>query len=341
MVMSPSIAKQVLNQRATNSHGMTLYVMEKFFGDGGGIRKVDQELLWGTVHKQLYQLMREPFLSNAIAITVRAIEERTPNLISYSESIVDQTVWERSAELLPVAGATPSVEASLFPLMRNFVGDLASSVLMGHNFMENNPTILQDLWDWDNKFNLYLLGLPSWMPGLAKASQARHRFIDAVQEHQEALYAMLDGRDPGNRWSDLSDVSNIMVDRAREWRNAQASQRATAVGDCAVLWAMNVNANSVIFWMIWHVYSQPDLLAKIRKEIEQYVKLSPAPKSELPIREPDRLSIDMEALMRSCPLLKATYFETMRFEVGSISYKSIAGDFTVVESAEDASLAGR
>jgi hypothetical protein len=84
--------------------------------------------------------MREPFLSNAIAITVRRIEERTPNLVSFAGSVVDQTVWERAAHLEIVPSSGPTVEASLFPLVRNFVGDLACEVLMGRNFMEVRPS---------------------------------------------------------------------------------------------------------------------------------------------------------------------------------------------------------
>src|SRR4051794_40268802 len=80
--------------------------------------------------------MREPILSNAVAITVRGIEERTPNLVSFAGSVVDQTVWERAARLVLLPSSVPTVEASLFPLIRNFVGDLASEVLMGRNFME-------------------------------------------------------------------------------------------------------------------------------------------------------------------------------------------------------------
>jgi hypothetical protein len=80
--------------------------------------------------------MRDPFLSNAIAVTVRRIEEQTPNLVSFAGSVVDQAVWERAARMEVVPGSIPTVEASLFPLIRNFVGDLASEVLMGRNFME-------------------------------------------------------------------------------------------------------------------------------------------------------------------------------------------------------------
>jgi hypothetical protein len=112
------------------------YVLNQFLGDRGACRKIDPEVLFGNISKQLHGLMREPFLSNAIAVTVRALEKRTPNLVLFAGSWVDQTMWERAAHAEVVPSSVPTVEVSLFPLIRNFVGDLACEVLMGRDFME-------------------------------------------------------------------------------------------------------------------------------------------------------------------------------------------------------------
>ena len=191
-----------------------------------------------------------------------------------------------------------------------------------------------------HRCNLLLLGLPGWLPGLAESKKARSRVVMAVEEFEQALGAVADGRDPGSKWNDMSDVSQIMIDRATGWRKGKASVRLSAVADTVLLWAMNVNSNGVIFWMLWHVYSQPDLLARIRNEIDSLVRSS-VPKSEFPVVEAPRLSMDSDGLLRSCPLLKATYFETLRMNVPSASYCKIVKDFTVEESTEDAVIAGR
>ncbi len=96
----------------------------------------------------------------------------------------------------------------------------------------------------------------------------------------------------------------------------------------------------MVFWILWHVYSNPELLAEIREEIDQCIKVV-KPKSDLPIPEPESLSMDMEGLRTSCPLLKATYFETMRVDVHGTTYKFITEDFTLTESPEDAAIAGK
>ena len=100
------------------------------------------------------------------------------------------------------------------------------------------------------------------------------------------------------------------------------------------------NANVVVFWVIYHVYSDPEMLAEVREEIDHYVKVI-SPESELTVPEPDRLSMRQEDLFRSCPLLKAVYFETMRMDVQATTYRSVATDFTITESPEDASMVGR
>jgi hypothetical protein len=111
-------------------------MLGQFFGDRGAVRNIDPEVIFGDIAKQLHGLMREPFLSNAIALTIRALENRTPNLVLFAGSWVDQTMWERAAHAEVVPSSVPTVEVSLFPLIRNFVGDIACEVLMGRDFME-------------------------------------------------------------------------------------------------------------------------------------------------------------------------------------------------------------
>jgi cytochrome P450 len=107
-------------------------------------------------------------------------------------------------------------------------------------------------------------------------------------------------------------------------------------------WILKIvrNANQVVFWMLWHIYSDERLLGEIRQEIDRHVKVV-SPKSDLPIAEPERLDMNMDHVYKSCPLLKASYFETMRLDVQGTTYKSVTADFTVTESPEDAAMVGK
>jgi len=354
IITSPSLAKQILfgRQSPINMDQLVYYHMNHFWDDHDTVRKMDPTAVWGSIHGVLIGMMREGFVNTAITATVQGVEERIWNLVGGCESWVDQSIWERSGNVSVVSTLSQDrsekgshdrfvAEASLHPLLRDFVGDLASMVLMGRDFMENNPNILADLWSTDSKFNMFMIGLPTWFPSMAGPSAARERIVKAMQEHHDALMKFLDGEDPGSRWSDMSDVSSVMVDRVKAWRAAGAPKRAYSTGDCAILWAMNVNANQVIFWLVWYIFSDPSLLQEIRREIRPYVKFREQNGTGLPIRESPKLAVDLPDLWNKCPLLKGAFFETMRLEAASTSYKTIEEDFVVTESEDDARILGK
>ncbi|KIX94118.1 uncharacterized protein Z520_10144 [Fonsecaea multimorphosa CBS 102226] len=347
VVTVPSIARQILIDRTSpiTMNDFILHTMKNFWDDRGAIKAIEPDHLWGNIHGVLSSMLRESFVTSAISGTVDMVAERTWNLVSGAQSPVDQSIWERhgGVEVLSRGdGDGPLIaEASLFPLLRYFVGDIATTVLFGKDFMANYPNIMPDLWEMDSQFNLFMAGAPSWFPGMSGPSQARERIIQAVQEHHEALFKYLDGQDPGSRWNDMSDVSSVIVDRAKAFREGGAVPRGYATGNAAILWAMNINANPVIFWMTWYIFSTPSLLEEIRAEVAPYVRFHAPPPNGLPIQEPPKLDIDITALWTKCPLLKGAFFETMRLEAASMSYKMVEDDFVVYENDEDARLLGK
>jgi Cytochrome P450 len=334
------VTKEIYLQRSNiSTNELTYRIMEKLFGDKGGSRSMDPSVLFGKPHQAIFQLNREPFVSVAAANTVKIVQERTYNLVSFSRSWVDQNVWERVASVT-IDPSGISAEASLFPLIRSFVGDLACTVLMGQDFMTNNPSIVPDLFTLDDAFSRMLLGFPWWFPGMAPSYNARRRIHRAVYEFQQALQAVREDRDPGSGWTDLSDVSNVMQDRARIWHELGTDPQLACINDSIIPWAMNVNANQLIFWNLWHIYQRASLHAEILSEISPYATLTPVP-SDLPIREPPKLRLNLDGLFHKCPLFKATFYETLRLESPSTSYRSVRGSFQVSESAHDATLDGK
>ncbi|KAL9109583.1 MAG: hypothetical protein Q9227_005763 [Pyrenula ochraceoflavens] len=322
-----------------STDALHLYMMKEFFGDEGAMGTMNRDDWAHDIGRVLHLLMTEPFLSTAVNRTRQQIEEKEPNLVTFSESPVDQLVWEKRANVLLADSRTPTVEADLAPLLKDFVGDVASQVLMGSSFMTNNPNALMDLWEMDGKLNPFMLGVPAWFPGMGPAAAARKRLQTAIQEFGEALDAVEDGRDPGHRWNDMSDVSNVMKERRRAWRSKNSPVEAYRSGDLAVLWAMNVNANQIVFWLLFHILSEPGLESDIMKEIKPYAKLTKE-QTGLPIEPPARVSLDLKGL-RNCELLKACFYETMRIDSASLSFKVVMSDFELTESAEDARLHGK
>lgn len=94
-----------------------------------------------------------------------------------------------------------------------------------------------------------------------------------------------------------------------------------------------VNANKITFWMLLHIISDPELLENVRKEIGPYARRG--------VDEQSRLALDVDGLIQKCPLLKATFFETMRLYTAGTSYKNVCQDLTLTESPEDAETLGK
>ena len=92
-----------------------------------------------------------------------------------------------------------------------------------------------------------------------------------------------------------------------------------------------VNANKVIFWMLLRIISTPALFDSIRKEIEPYATAA----------NDGNLKVEVDSLMKDCPLLKATFYESMRVYTAGTSYKKVLQDVTLTESDKDAHTFGK
>lgn len=180
--------------------------------------------------------------SRIIHKTVIAIQEHTPSLVSFSESIVDQSYWERTAcpVLRPASSPGPSaVEVSLFPLIRKFVGHVALPSLMGTEFLEVYPAALDDLWDLDSGFKYLALGLPRWLPvpSLTKAHIARRNLLQAMDSFHRAMNQVSAGDGPHQPWTDLGDVDQIVRARSAVWQAHVTPQVVQGPCDLSLLWA--------------------------------------------------------------------------------------------------------
>ena len=329
MVLMPSLTKQFFLQRPTvlSSDDFLFWIHEKYFGDGGASRKILADD-FHTVHRTLNSLMKEPFLSIATEKTVELVEERTPQMVSLSPTLNQQPQWQQAANAV-VNGHHNEVD--LFPLVKNYVPDIAGTALMGKEFLDNNPGIFQDLLTFDSGFNAFLTGLRT--PTLTTAKGARIRLNAAFNEWSHALGATLRGEDPELKWRNMSDVSETMRVRTKALQSIKSPDNFTVASNLAVYWGLMVNANKVIFWMLLHIISTPTLLINIRKEIKLYSKVTKEGDSE-------RLKLDIDSMIKHFPLFKAAFYESMRVYTAGTSYKKGLKDVTLTESAEDSHAFG-
>ena len=170
--------------------------------------------------------------------SIKAIEKLIPDLISFSESLVDQSRWERMANtsLYP---DSPSVEVNFFTLIRNFIGQVLVPPVFGTEFLDVYPAALDDLWDLDSGWKYLLLGLPRFLPipALAETHIARRNLLQGLESYHEALDKVAAGEEPNQPWIELSDIGQMMKDRSAIWRAHGTPSEIKGPAELTLLWA--------------------------------------------------------------------------------------------------------
>jgi Cytochrome P450 len=352
VLLAPSLTHQLLTKRdifnKVNMHELIWRVVKTFGGDHNeDIRRtVSEEAAFGSIHGALSGMMREEFVTTSLRSTVDAVQDRIIDMVSGLRGVIDMERWERAAqvEILDAGNNVEewTAEANLFYLIRGFVTDLTLPVLMGREFLVNYPGVADDVFTAEKALNRFVMGIPEWFPNMHAPVRARNRLVAALQDHRAAYLKYAGGDDPGTRWGDMDDVSSVMRDRAFAWRDAGVNAELAGRVDAMVLIAFNINAPYVIFWMVWYIFSDAELLQDIREEVAPYFKMRSSDEATTgSVKEKEKPDIDLDGLRLRCPLLQGVFAETLRLESQNSSYKYVNEDVILEESEEDAVIFGR
>jgi len=215
-------------------------------------------------------------------------------------------------------------------------------LILGQAFIEFYPTFWEDLWAFDSQSYRFAAGFPPWipLPGVSAGYAARDRLLRAMTAFETALRATEEDHNPGPRFRDMEDVSEVMKRRSRILREIGYSSQDAARIDLEFVYRTHVGMSKILFWSLLHLYHDPKLLSDIRNEIAPFVTAKrPRPEDTgFPFVEPPRVSCDLNNLLKSCPLLKATYIETLRLHKGSCSFRITSEDMILTESTEDTTI---
>lgn len=212
----------LLELRSVDKNAIYWYTMTRVFdAPDKGKRDYLRVTTKAISHPNMETLMDPMLLSSVISM-----RDHIPSLVSFAPSIVDQNIWERKCNPSTSTNANQestsnvATEVNLFTLVRDFTGYITIPTLMGSEFMELYPGVLEDTWDLGNGILYLMLGLPRWIPvrALTKAHIARARLLRSLRSFDKALHLFKTGDEPGFPWRDLSDVSQLVKDRAATWR---------------------------------------------------------------------------------------------------------------------------
>ncbi|PWY88392.1 cytochrome P450 [Aspergillus heteromorphus CBS 117.55] len=328
MITTPSIVQQIFKQRATTLSNKPLIhrIARNGFRDEG--TTAEQPDLNAKITDNLHILMTESAILDASDRTAKAVGKSISLLTSFSSIRAKQTAWERGANP-QVTNNGKTIEADMFHLVTRWAYTCSTPAMFGQSFLKRFPDVMDDLFVFDGQFPFLLAGVPAITGKIVKAKAARDRCLDAMKEWFEALTAVEDGGKPRFGWGDMGDVSELMRIQHRTWRSGGPQAEKAAISSLlSSLWGLHANSNIIAFWTMLHIYENPTLLASIRAEVSPYI-------TRLPSRE---YTFDHSSLSRKCPILKSTWYETMRWDLFGAEQKYILRDFCVTESAEDATM---
>lgn len=319
ILASPAILAQLLNQTtsAVSGQWLTDRLMRTNFGVSGGDQKSVK-----TAEEELRGLMSAPgsaqSLDDLVARNISQLRISIADLVTFNTSPADQMEWEQIAEVdtMDDGQGGSLVEADLFQLTRNFVAYITTGATFGDDFVKNFPDFAKHLWQFDHHFVKLAMDIPSSLPygPLRRARAARQKLLAYLDEFHAAFDKHSKGEDTDARWENFDAVSDLVKKRQALYREAELSIRARASLDLALLWALNTNSPSLIFWMVHEIFRDRVLLEQIRDEIQPYVS-AVQPKNEFGLAvwvAPELETVDVDGLLSKCPLLKATYIEALR-----------------------------
>lgn len=242
--------------------------------------------------------------------------------------------WELAAQirLTTTSAGAPAAEANLQALARDLGACIAIPQLYGHDFLARNPSLLSDLWAFDNDaFPLLVIGAPTWLPvrALRDGLAARARLHQALQ----GVYRRARQARKGERVdfdADVSDVSDVVRSRERTYEADGWTEEEAGQMELGLLWGQNANTQPVVFWLLTYVYSTPGLLAEVRDEIAPYVRVAGG----------ELVGVDVAGLARGCQLLKACVFETYRLVNDASSIRYVTRPVTVQDGERKHVLRG-
>lgn len=339
VISDPDLVTAVMHQKEANVQFMPIAwrIMRNIFGVKSGRKRAAQwETAWSPLHSALVSsLMREPHVGKMVDRVLEKMERAIPSMISFTDNPIDQQPWERAADVSIYPSELPEVYLNLSKLMRHLLGEVSIPALMGDRFLEKYPNTLENMFTMDDAFMYLGAGVSRYfpVPKVIRAYMARRELQRSMADFDAALEMALDGMAPNSDtsshiwdWGEMDDVSDLIVERSKIYKKHGFAIEDRC--DLSLLWAFTVNSTLLVYWHIFYILSTSDLLPRILEEIAPYAITTPGLTIGAFSTAPT-LKLSAESLVKSCPLFKSTYFETLRIVDHATSIRRVGNDITI------------
>lgn len=187
-----------------------------------------------------------------------------------------------------------TIEIDLFTWIRRVLTVTSTSAVYGpENPFLHNLELETAFWDFKSQLARLLLGV---MPNLTarKAHRGRARIAAAMQRYFER-----GGQDKGG------GLVQTRYEVAKKHGLSTEAMSVFELGNCI---GVLINSVPTTFWLLYHIFSSPDLLSSIREELSSVITSDPAT---------DATIIPAFKVQELCPILMATYREVLRYRTHS------------------------
>ncbi|KAK8080328.1 cytochrome P450 [Apiospora hydei] len=208
------------------------------------------------------------------------------------------------------------VTVPLFSWVRRFVGITSTNVAYGseQNPMKD-PSVSDDFWKVDKEFAFLGLNIVPDIIAPA-ANRGRKRFFAAFKEY----YAT----------GSIKNAAPFIHERYGVNTKHGVSDEDIAHFDLGVCTALLVNTVPAVWWVLYHVFSDPSLLHKVRRGIEDvafdHLKSPTAQERGL-----STTTISIQHVIKDFPLLESLIKEVLRVHSNSMSARYILQDTIVTD----------
>ncbi|KAJ5111165.1 hypothetical protein N7532_001700 [Penicillium argentinense] len=253
----------------------------------------------GIKNKRTLHLMLDK-QSGGEGLNAEIMHAMTPTLIGEHldrmNSIMMRTV-ERS-----ISALEKSTDFDLYRWLRNIVTAASTEATYGPKNPYKDPEIVDAFWDFE--YNLNSL-LPNFLPWLTarKAYNGRGKVARAIYEYLEQ-----------NGIEGASELERVRYTKSME---REISHEDFAQLEVPMLIGLVSNTVPALFWALFELYSQPELLDEIREEIKQ---------NALSVSENGTYRVDITAIKERCPLTLSTYQEILRWRTTTTPTRMVVKD---------------
>jgi cytochrome P450 len=115
------------------------------------------------------------------------------------------------------------------------------------------------------------------------------------------------------------NASALVQGRARAARQWGLTTKQISQAEITIIMAAGTNTVPNAFYMICHIFSQPDLLVSLREEVRKITTLTTQEGIEI-------VTLNISMLQSHCPLLTACFHETLRLNKTGASVRTILED---------------